>query len=1570
MATAFYRELHPACGAIQCCSAHFTQPAPKLSQGAVSDLIVVRSNLLEIWVTKFASDTDGKRRTVRLEMLAHYRMDGHFMGMTVVKAKLAQLQCDGILLTFRHARAVVLHWSAEEHTIKPTSLHSWEKENAIKAGRTSFPVAASPCSDLQGRCIVVPVFEHHAAVIPVLDLESRFQRDRGRRPSLPVAVGKSFLLNLNRQKEGRTVHQIRSAAFLHKYTAPTLMVLSEAEPTWAGRLREKKDTVQVSAMSISTSEQKFSEIWEASELPSDAFRVLAVASGGALILCRHLIIFQAQGCRRTTVVNSQAYPGERPHQLDEFTPASEAVKHARKHSRNVHQDAAPEVASGAMRAHGLELELDGVATCWLNAQSLMLALKDGQLWQANFIVTNSIVEELKFERIQLEAPVASGICSLGLGLHFLASTSGDSLLVHASATDQAGQKRKEPAASADAATATDGNQKGAKRMRLDAEGFQAVPGTPAESEDDDLEMSLLYSSMPAAATTLVAEASSDLKYKLKRIDALTQTAPLQSLVAGTPPEPLESSMGPGPPLLVAATGHSSGHQGAITILQRSLVPSVVLAVPFTGMKGVWAVYDEGPEDMPTVPLLTSAPPEGHAPAEATPADPGNSTMDIEESLAPSVVQHDSGRPLETALDSSREHKQQVKGDRNRKKRKLFHAYMFLSSSSGDAGLQGETKVMQLGEQLKEMKGSEIDIDHGVRTIQAGNLCGNSTVVQVHPQGIRLLVGKRVQQEIIMDDLVMPDSDPAAVHIKHACIQDPYLLVHLSDSTVGLFQASSPGEVEAADANESLVESLTGDSGTHIAAASLHQDSSGWLQQQLPPDVRAPISKDGSPGMYLVLCRISGTLQILRLPDARVVFSCSTITEGHRLLHSDSAALPAPPHTSALTTAGPSSEPAPAFTSATISGGEESSQDANQQKDLIHFAGAQTGSSQEAASEPLHVAEVLLESFGPGQAENLMPACERPMLCLLLGDQSLLCYQFLAPPHGSTCTSLRLLRQTHGLLGFFGPQKDQGGFSTCLHRFDNLGEGTAAVSGIFAAGERPLWLVASRGRLIPHPMDPHHHVASFHPFHNPNCLSGFLMPTVSTSGGSSTEALLICELPPKTRLDTPWILRRLRMNGTPHRIAHDAVNNIYAVLSTKGGAYQPRAPMSATAPASHFQEIPFQPDAHASYSYALADAAAKDRNADSIPQVTLLAPDRPGGSLELTPHAQPWKHALHPDEVAVCVSHVPFQLPSGPQHVFAVGTALTLGEDHPCTGRLLLIQAELQQQAGRRSAVGKVVHAQDFYKPVTAIIPIAGHIMLAMGNRLAFFRWNGTDLTPTGRLETSFLVTSAVVLPARVRPLVLYGDIAKGMGLARYSQDGKTDPLAQEDGDSEVTAAGLVKLGGTGLMASADMHGTLRLLEYKPPTPPKLGTVPFLSAGALHVGQRAVGMLQQPMRMAGTRQQQAAVVGFASGAIGCLAPVADRNMDSLLKLQKPLALACPSPMGLNSHAFGQLWKRADAASPLWGIAQQRSCILDCNLLFRYAYLSRPQQAELAKHAGLAPNNIQQLLRDMAALTALF
>ena len=59
-----------------------------------------------------------------------------------------------------------------------------------------------------------------------------------------------------------------------------------------------------------------------------------------------------------------------------------------------------------------------------------------------------------------------------------------------------------------------------------------------------------------------------------------------------------------------------------------------------------------------------------------------------------------------------------------------------------------------------------------------------------------------------------------------------------------------------------------------------------------------------------------------------------------------------------------------------------------------------------------------------------------------------------------------------------------------------------------------------------------------------------------------------------------------------------------------GPYRQRAAMNMTVPAPKAarwdqQEIPYQPDAHAAYSYALADASAKDQNTDFVPQVPYL-----------------------------------------------------------------------------------------------------------------------------------------------------------------------------------------------------------------------------------------------------------------------------------------------------------------------------------------------------------------------------
>ena len=85
---------------------------------------------------RFASDKDGKRRTVRLEMLAQYRMDGHLMGITVIKAKLAQLQRDALLLTFRHVTCTEMPPPPPPPPAAPfPSLHSlqqpWERRHRM-----------------------------------------------------------------------------------------------------------------------------------------------------------------------------------------------------------------------------------------------------------------------------------------------------------------------------------------------------------------------------------------------------------------------------------------------------------------------------------------------------------------------------------------------------------------------------------------------------------------------------------------------------------------------------------------------------------------------------------------------------------------------------------------------------------------------------------------------------------------------------------------------------------------------------------------------------------------------------------------------------------------------------------------------------------------------------------------------------------------------------------------------------------------------------------------------------------------------------------------------------------------------------------------------------------------------------------------------------------------------------------------------------------------------------------------------------------------------------------------------
>lgn len=87
---------------------------------------------------------------------------------------------------------------------------------------------------------------------------------------------------------------MKDFVFLHKYNEPVLLILHETTPTWPGSYQDSKDTMTITALSINVVQRQHPRIWEATGLPSDTFKLVAVPSGGALAVSRFMLMFFTQ----------------------------------------------------------------------------------------------------------------------------------------------------------------------------------------------------------------------------------------------------------------------------------------------------------------------------------------------------------------------------------------------------------------------------------------------------------------------------------------------------------------------------------------------------------------------------------------------------------------------------------------------------------------------------------------------------------------------------------------------------------------------------------------------------------------------------------------------------------------------------------------------------------------------------------------------------------------------------------------------------------------------------------------------------------------------------------------------------------------------------------------------------------------------------------------------------------------------------------------------------------------------------------------------------------------------------
>ncbi|WIA38397.1 hypothetical protein OEZ86_001723 [Tetradesmus obliquus] len=249
--------------------------------------------------------------------------------------------------------------------------------------------------------------------------------------------------------------------------------------------------------------------------------------------------------------------------------------------------------------------------------------------------------------------------------------------------------------------------------------------------------------------------------------------------------------------------------------------------------------------------------------------------------------------------------------------------------------------------------------------------------------------------------------------------------------------------------------------------------------------------------------------------------------------------------------------------------------------------------QDADLAPSPVSELLMECFAGSSGGAVgVAAAAAPLLVMLRDDGSCLAYKAFKPQAASSPLGFRRLSLDADLLPHLSPVQPpadaakaqqlpapapgmpQPSAPPCrLIRFDHLatprleaplGPGFVAkqgsdgsnssgaalplpqlrYSGVFVCGPRPVWLVASRGGFVVHPMEADvGQVDAFCAFHNLNCVHGYM-------AASLAGALNICTLPLQMRLDQPWLVSKLPLRATPQALAYYPEARLLAVTTSR------------------------------------------------------------------------------------------------------------------------------------------------------------------------------------------------------------------------------------------------------------------------------------------------------------------------------------------------------------------------------------------------------------------------------------
>uniref|UniRef100_A0AAY4D2M8 Cleavage and polyadenylation specificity factor subunit 1 n=1 Tax=Denticeps clupeoides TaxID=299321 RepID=A0AAY4D2M8_9TELE len=1006
---------------------------------------------------------------------------------------------------------------------------------------------------------------------------------------------------------------------------------------------------------------------------------------------------------------------------------------------------------------------------------------------------------------------------------------------------------------------------------------------------DELDEIEVYGSEAQSGTQLAT-------YTFEVCDSILNIGPCANASIGEPAflsEEFQSN--PEPDLeVVVCSGY--GKNGALSVLQRSIRPQVVTTFELPGCHDMWTVIA----------------------SEEKPEQPSADT--------------ESETPDEEKLEAT------VEDDKNK------HGFLILSR-------EDSTMILQTGQEIMELDTSGFATQGP--TVFAGNIGENKYIIQVSPNGIRLLEGVR-QLHFIPVDLGSP--------IVQCSLSDPYVVILSAEGAVTMFVLKNDSymgkthrlavhkpqihtqsrvitlcayrDVSGMFTTENKISFTIRDDTVvrcHSETETLFQDMSNTVddeEEMLYGDsspLFSPTKDEPSHGGLASAAPYSGKLwisgckepsgqyfchlSIYQLPEWRLVFLVKNFPVGQRVLVDSSAGQSA-------------------------AQGEGKKEEVTRQGEI-----------------PL-VKEVALVSLGYNRS--------RPYL-LVHVEQELLIYEAFPYDQQQAQNNLKVrFKKIPHNINFRekkpkiskkdkrpeGPGEDIFGVKGRVARFRYFVD-ISGYSGVFICGPSPHWmLVTSRGAMRLHPMIIDGPIESFSPFHNVNCPKGFLY-------FNKQGELRISVLPTYLSYDAPWPVRKIPLRCTVHYVSYHVESKVYAVCT------------SVKEPCTR---IPRMTGEEKEFETIERDERYINPQQEKF-SIQLISPV----SWEAIPNAciglEEWEHVTCMKTVALKSQ----ETVSGLKGYVAVGTCLMQGEEVTCRGRILILDViEVVPEPGQPLTKNKfkVVYEKEQKGPVTALCHCSGYLVSAIGQKIFLWSLKDNDLTGMAFIDTQLYIHQMF----SIKNFILAADVMKSISLLRYQEESKTLSLVSRDAKPlEVYSIEfMVDNNQLGFLVS-DRDKNLLVYMYLPEAKESFGGMRLLRRADFNVGAHVNTFWRMPCRGALDAASKKTfswdnkhITWFATldGGIGLLLPMQEKTYRRLLMLQNALTTMLPHYAGLNPKAFRMLHTdRRTLQNPVRNI-------LDGELLNKYLYLSTMERSELAKKIGTTADIILEDLLEIDRVTAHF